>query len=372
VNAVLAAPAVGWAADVAALRGRLAAHEAAGVPGPTAAAERLTMRHRLATSTGSHPDELLALLADVDDAVSAFPGWPDLRLLQGSLGLSLHRPDVTAAALAGLTGRGDELTEDLSDQPPVLILSADLALFCGSYAAARERYSAAQRLDPQWDTCARLADVAVATGDPDAAEGWFDAAEDELSAKQMRAFAWVRVQRGDLARATGAADLASSRYDEADRAYPGWWYVTARRAALDAACGRAAQAAAGYRAVLAVVDRPEHREALGAALAACRRTTEADALLRSAVAEYTASVERGEVHYLHHLAAYWAVRDPAVAIGWARRDAEVRRSGATLSTLAWCLHRAGRRVEARHVLREALRMGAGDPLLHARVAEIGV
>ena len=367
MSAVLA-PAVGWAADVAALRDRLAEHARADEPGPTAAAERLTMRHRLATLTGSRPEDLLALLGDVDAAVAAFPGWPDLPLLQGSLALALHRPDLAEAALAEL----DRAGEDLAAQPPVLVLAADLALFRGSYAAARERYTAAQRIDPRWDTCARLGDVAVATGDLAAAGEWFDAAEDELSVKQMRAFAWVRVQRGDLARATGAAEQASSRYDEADRAYPGWWYVTARRAALDAARGRAAAAAAGWREVLAVVDRPEHREALGTALAACGHDAEAGELLGSAIAAYTSSAERGETHYLHHLAEHWSSRDPAVAVGWARRDADVRHSGATSSVLARCLHLAGRRVEARQVLEDALRTGARDPQLMALVAEIGV
>ena len=364
MTAVLAAPAVGWAADVAGLRARLAAHEAENAPGPTAAAERLTLRHRLTTLTGGSPAEQLALLASVDAAAERYPGWPDLRLLQGSLALALHRPDLAAAALAAL--------EDVSDQPPVQVLAADVAAFTGSYARAGELYTAANRTDPQWDTWARQADLAVATGRFDDAERCFDEAEDELSVKQMRAFAWVRVQRGDLALALGDHDRAADRYDEADRAYPGWWYVTAHRAALDVARGRPDAAVTGYLAVLAVSDRPEFREGLGTALTATRRPFEASTCLESALADYTASAERGEVHYLHHLAGYWLRRNPAVAVGWARRDVEIRPDGRTLSTLAECLYRAGRVIEARHTLREALRLGAGDPVLRARNAEIGV
>jgi tetratricopeptide (TPR) repeat protein len=364
VTVVLSAPAVGWAADVAGLRDRLAAAEADDAPGPNAAAERLTLRHRLTTLTGAHPAEQLALLAAVDAAVERFPDWPDLRLLQGSLGLALHRPDLAAGSLAAL--------DDVRDQPPVQLLAADLAAFTGAYPRAQELYGAANRADPRWDTWARLADLHVATGRFDEAQHCFDEAEDELSCKQMRAFAWVRVQRGDLARALGDADGAAARYDEADRAYPGWWYVTARLAALDAARGRPDAAAAGYLSVMATVDRPEFREGLGTALAACGRPFEAATCLESALAEYTASAERGEVHYLHHLAGHWMPRDPAVAVGWARRDVDVRRDGRTLSLLAECLFRTGRVREARRTLREALALGAGDPQLAARVAEIGI
>ncbi len=203
----------------------------------------------------------------------------------------------------------------------------------------------------------------MATGRFDEADRCFDEAEDELSVKQMRAFAWVRVQRGDLARAIGEADAAAARYDDADRAYPGWWYVAAHRAALDAACGRQDAAVTGYLAVLATADRPEFREGLGTALSAAGCPFEASTCLESALAEYTASAERGEVHYLHHLAGYWMTRDPAAAVDWARRDVDVRRDGRTLSTLAECLYRAGRAEEARGTLREAVLLGAGDPLL---------
>jgi tetratricopeptide (TPR) repeat protein len=363
VTAVLSAPAVGWAADVAALRERLAAHEAAGATGPMATTERLTLRHRLGTLVGGTPAEQLELLAAVDAAVARYPGWPDLRLLQGSLALALHRPDLAAAALAAM--------DDVRDQPPVQVLAADVAAFTGAYAEAGELYAAANRKDPQWDTWARLADLAVATGRFDEADRCFDEAEDELSVKQLRAFAWVRVQRGHLARALGDATGAAARYDEAERAYPGWWYVTAHRAALDAECGRPDAAVDGYLAVHATTDRPEFREGLGAALAAAGRPFEAATCLESALADYTASAERGEVHYLHHLAGYWMARNPAVAVGWARRDLDVRRDGRTLSTLAECLHRAGRPVEARRTLREALALGAGDPLLQARIARMG-
>ena len=356
-STLVAALPTGWSADVASLRGRLATLSAPGT-GPAAVSGRLTLRHRLVTLTGGSPRDLLELLADTDAAVAAFPEWPDLRLLQGSVALALHRPDRAATAVAALG--------PIADQPPVEVLAADLARFRGEYARALSLYLAADQRDPRWDTRARLAALAVETGDLEAAQRWYDAAEDELTVKQLRAFAWVRVQQGDLARSLEDLRRAERCYDDADAGYPGWWYVTARRAALDAARGRTAEAVAGYGAVLAVVDRPDLREAFGRALAADGAADRAGAWLSSAVEEYTASAARGETHWLHHLAGFWAEDDPGTAVSWARRDVAVRRSGSTLSMLAWCLHRAGRRMEAWRTVQEAFAMGARDPLLVVR------
>jgi tetratricopeptide (TPR) repeat protein len=189
----------------------------------------------------------------------------------------------------------------------------------------------------------------------------------------MRAFAWVRVQRAELARALGDLNIADGWLADADRACPGWWYVAAHRAALDLAEARAADAAAGYSQVLAEVDRPEFREALGTALARTGDDVAAARCHAAARDAYLRSALRGEVHYLHHLAAHYAdvAPDPEAAVVWAERDACIRRSGPTLSLLGWCLFRAGRVEEARAALTEALSLGAGDPRLQERARAVG-
>lgn len=92
----------------------------------------------------------------------------------------------------------------------------------------------------------------------------------------------------------------------------------------------------------------------------------------TAPAQYDRSAARGEVHHLHHLAAFDADvgPDPSAAIGRARQDAALRRSGSTLSLLARCLYRGGRTAEALTVLDEAFALGAGDRRLRARAREI--
>jgi tetratricopeptide (TPR) repeat protein len=356
--------AAGYRSDLRALSRLRREREAGTATGPAATSELLTLRHREVMLTGGQPADLLALGSDVDAAVTRFPTWPDLRLLRAGIALAVHRPDVATTAVRALP--------ELTAQPPGRVVAADIALFTGDHATAEAGYRRAAREDPLWDTTARLAALAVATGSWTEADDLYAAAEDEITAKQMRAFAWVRVQRADLAQATGEFDRAGRLLADADRAYPDWWYVAAHRAALDLAAQRWDQAIDGYRAVLAEVDRPEFREALGTAFAGAGRADCAAECHGYAASAYLASVARGEVHYLHHLAAFHAdVRpQPGAALTWARQDAELRRTGPTLSLLAWCLHLAGRRAEALAVLDEAFALGAGDPVLCARARRI--
>ncbi|MCW2699770.1 MAG: bepA 4, partial [Blastococcus sp.] len=112
--------------------------------------------------------------------------------------------------------------------------------------------------------------------------------------------------------------------------------------------------------------------ALGTALAACGQDRAAAACHTAALADYSASAARGEVHYLHHLAEFSAdVRpDTEAAVHWAQADVRLRRNGATLSLLAWCLYRAGRIAEALAAVEAAEALGAGDPRLRERGALI--
>lgn len=354
----------GYRADLAALRRLRAQHATADPASPTAVCEALTLAHREITLTGGRPDRMLALGTAVDRALDRFPGWADLALLRASLALAVHRPDLARAALAAVPG--------LDELPPGRVLAADLAQFDGDYEGARTGYLVAEREEPSWEISVRLAALARATGKLEEAEDRYLLAEDDLTVKQLRAFAWVRVQRADLARVLAEYRAAGALLADAERAYAGWWYVAAHRAAVDLAHGRPAAATAGYRRVLDEVDRPEFREALGTALAACGHPDEALGHHRAACAEYRVSADRGEVHYLHHLAAYYAdvQPDPVAAVEFARRDVAVRRNGTTLSLLAWCLHRAGHPVEAGEVVQAALALGARDPELIARAWQI--
>jgi tetratricopeptide (TPR) repeat protein len=355
----------GYAQDLAELRRERRERETAGTPaGPSAAGQLLRLRHREVLLTGGRPEELIALGGAVDRAVERYPSWPDLRLLRATVALAVHRPDLAEAALAALPG--------LTERPPGQVLAADVARFRGDQGTARAGYERAARQDPRWDTTARLAGLAMTTGRCDEADHLYAAAEEQVPAEQARAFAELRVRRGKLALALGNPELARRFYGDAERAYPGWWYVTVHRAALDAALGRHVPAAAGYREVLAHVDRPEIREAYASVLAACGEADAAAECRATALAAYLASAARGEVHHLHRLAAFYAdVRpDHRAALAYARQDVTLRRTGATLSLLAWCLYRAGRTDEALMTLDKAVARGAGDPRFRDRAEAI--
>jgi tetratricopeptide (TPR) repeat protein len=351
--------------DLAAVCRRRVEREATADPAsPMAATEVLTLRHREVNVAGARPEELLALGAATDRAVERFPTWPDLRLLRATVALAVHRADVARSSLAAVPG--------LVELPAGRVVAADLAQFEGDYEAARVGYERALQEEPRWDTVARLAELAVATGRFDDADDLFAAAENELTAKQLRPFASLRVRRAELAVGRGNVGRAKRFLDDADHAYAGWWFVTLHRAALDAARGRHERAVVGYRTVLAQVDRPDIREALGTELAAAGQADAAAECHATAVAAYLVSAARGEVHCLHHLATFYADVHPhaAAALSWAQADVELRRTGSTLSTLAWCQYRAGRTAEALATLDVAFAMGAGDPVLQARARVI--
>jgi tetratricopeptide (TPR) repeat protein len=78
-------------------------------------------------------------------------------------------------------------------------------------------------------------------GDPAGADELYEEAQDDLTAKEMRAFAWLEVQRGFLDFARGRYRQARSHYDRADAAYPGYWLVDEHVAELLAAQDRYAR-----------------------------------------------------------------------------------------------------------------------------------
>jgi tetratricopeptide (TPR) repeat protein len=123
---------------------------------------------------------------------------------------------------------------------------------------------------------------------------------------------------------------------------------------------------------LAVSPRPEIEQALGDLFAFIGRSRDARAWHDRALSGYLASVDRGEMQYLHHLAGFFAdVRmDGQTALVWARRDAALRRNVSTLDALGWALFRAGRFVEARDAMGAALASGARDAHLFVHAAMV--
>jgi len=204
-------------------------------------------------------------------------------------------------------------------------------------------------------------------GDVDDADRLYEEAEDELSVKEMRHFAWVELQRGLLDLAHGRHAQALAHYDRADRAYSGYWMVAEHQAELLAARGDYEAAAALYGQLIARAPRPELQQALGELYLQMGRPEAAEPWLAGAVSAYLASAVRGDVHYYHHLADFYADvrKDGAEAVKWARKDIELRENFATLAALAWALYRDGRFAESLETMEDALSSGAQNAyMLH--------
>jgi tetratricopeptide (TPR) repeat protein len=263
--------------------------------------------YRRASMTGD-----LGALSEVeavaDAGIAEFGPWPDLCFVKANVDFKLHRLDRVRTDL--------ELSPIFRASSEGRALAADLHLEEGRYDEARRGY---ESLDRSWSALARLANLEAKLGHRERADELYAEAEDELTAKELRSYCWLELQRGDLAE-------AEQHYERAERSYSGDWLVDERKARLRARQGRLDEALELYRSVAARAPRPEAHQALGDVYLRMGRPEEARAWHDLALAAYLDSVERGGVHYLHHLAHFYLESrpDPAEALRWARADYELR------------------------------------------------
>jgi tetratricopeptide (TPR) repeat protein len=326
-------------------------------------ATRFIYRCYQRASLSGRLDELTVVEAAIEDIDRQFR-WADLCMLKANIDSKLHRlPHVK---------RDLEMLPGLADSFQGRSLRADLALQEGRYEDARKAYETLIEDDRGWDNLARLAHLEAKMGDVVAAEQLYAEAQDELTAKEMRSYAWVEVQRGLLDLSHGDYAAAEAHYERADKAYSGYWLVEEHTAALLAAQGRLEEAVALCEQVAARVPRPELQQALGDLCLASGRRGEAHEWHEKALAAYLESARRGDVHYLHHLADFYADvhKDGTQAVRWARQDLELRRNAGTHSALAWALYRDNRSGEAVAEIRIALSFGVSEAALFSRAGTI--
>ena len=311
------------------------------------------LQFRRAALTGSFDDFTRAESA-LDWTIRQIGPVEDLYLLKANLDFKLHRLAAAKDDLARLT--------DLTGSAEVETLQADIALQEGRYVDAGKGYESVIRQARTWDRLARLAHLKSLSGDMAGAEALYLEAQDEITAKEMRSYAWVELQRGILDFKHGRHDEAMVHYRRADKAYSGYWLVGEYIAELLGARGKFDEAVAHYEKVLAQAPRPEIHQALGDLYAFMGKPEQAKPWHEKALAAYLDAARRGGVQYFHHLAGFYAdVReDGAEAVKWAHRDLELRRNFATRDALAWALYRDGRFGEAIEEMNRALSYGIQD------------
>lgn len=319
--------------------------------------------YRRASLTDSFED--LQATATAIDLASRSSQSDDLLLLQAQLDFKLHRVDDAQRAL-------DCLDNKIAGSAVVQAMQADVGLHQGRLKDARRKYESALEMERSWHTLARLAHLESLMGDFASAERLYLAAHDQIAVKEMRAYAWVEVQRGLLDFRRGRYDEALSHCHRADKAYSGDWYVKSNIAKVQGAMGNFELAAKIYGDVLARHARPEFYQAIGDLHALAGDPGQAREWHEKAVAAYSESVKGGDGRYFHHLAEFYSDVKPngREAVKWARMDLDQRDGTATRQALAWALHTDGQHALAEQELRQAISAGTQDPQLFVRAARI--
>ncbi len=249
---------------------------------------------------------------------------------------------------------------------------ADVDFQEGRYEQARIALETLIDENRTWDNLARLAHWKGKMGCPDEADRLYEEAEEELTAKELRSFAWLELQRGALAMSRGRYDKARTRYKRAAASFSGHWYTDEHMAGLLAAEGNREEAVILLRSVVSRAPKPELKQFLGELLASMGRTEEAQSWLNSAVAAFLLSAQQGGVHYYHHLADVYADMEgcAAEAVKWARKDVALRSNFSTQSALAWALLKNGEVAEGLAWIRQALASGVQDGGIFAGAAAL--
>ena len=224
----------------------------------------------------------------------------DLQLLSARLALKLHSTDAADEALQWLQHR--------STSQPVLSLRSDLALARGRLQLASELARRAVAERPTWDNLARLAHLRSRLDDEPGAEALYQRAQEEITAREMRAFGWVELQRGLLHLRAGRAGRALEHVRRADSIYSGYWLFEKHTAEALAALGRRTEAAALYEELIARTGKPDLMEALGGLYRQTGETKLAQRWQNRALAAYVESVKRGETLYLSQLDSHFSGR----------------------------------------------------------------
>jgi Flp pilus assembly protein TadD len=279
----------------------------------------------------------------IDHAVTLLNHPDDLYLLKANIAFKLHRLGDAEAALLAMP--------NMRDSQEARLLLADLAFQRGQYREAEAQYCKALEPERSWGALARLAHFRGRMEDPVEADRLYREAEDELTAKEMRFYAWLKVQQGILAFTHGDYREARARYERAETAYPGYWLVQEYFAELLGAEGRHREAIDILEGVCCIDGRPDLQQAIGELCEISGQIDRAAYWQRTALAGYLQSAERGEVHFLHHLSDYSAevAKDGAAAVAWARADMQLREfldpSGSRLGAIPQPAVQRGPRVD---------------------------
>lgn len=191
----------------------------------------------------------------------------------------------------------------------------------------------------------------------------------KLSAPNPALAADLHLQLGSIAFTTGDWEAAEASFQAAEKLQPGSWRAADHLAELRAAQGRLEEAVTLYEKLAKRLPRPEFAQALADVLLTAKRPEEAAAWKERAEAGFLASIQAGGFLYFRHLACFYAENPESAgkALEWAREDLGQRHDIYAYDSYAWALYKNGRLPEAVDAIGKALATGSRDPhlLYHA-------
>jgi tetratricopeptide (TPR) repeat protein len=199
--------------------------------------------------------QLSAVESTIDDALPLLVNAGDLYLLKANVAFKLHKLAEVEAALVAVPS--------VYDSNEGQLIRADLNFQRGNYREAKMGYLDVLQAERSWSALARLAYFHGKMGDAAGADRLYEEAQDQLTAKEMRAYAWLSVQRGFLAFVHGRYGEVQSHYARAEAAYSGYWLVAEHIAELMGAEGKYGEAIEIFESINSTTDRPELQQAIG-------------------------------------------------------------------------------------------------------------
>ncbi len=150
-------------------------------------------------------------------ALTRYPRWSDLWLVRARLDLHFHRVDAAERDL--------EMLADVRESPEVLAAAAALAHQRGPRDEAETLTRRLVDEHRSWEALSRLAEIRAEAGDREGGLALYRQAAEEVTAKEMRAFAWIAVQAARLSLALGDRSAAVRAWRVANAAYHGYWVI---------------------------------------------------------------------------------------------------------------------------------------------------
>ena len=223
----------------------------------------------------------------------------------------------------------EQLRRLMQDETYALQLLGDALFNLGDYAEARRAWSQVRPAGNELAMEPRLSQLDWVQGNAPRAR---QRLENVLQSAEKNApefseiAAWCHVQIGELAFKLGDWEAAESHFKDALLKQPDYYAGLDHLAELKGAEGKIDEAIALYSRLIERVERPEFWQALGDLYLFAGKAGEARPWHVRALGGYLASVKRGEIFYLHHLAGFYSdsLNQPEEAIQWARRDLTLR------------------------------------------------